>query len=354
MRRLLILLLFTQPFLYANPSNIHAFLAKKDTFNLSFGFEKMNDALDIFNIKEREVDTDSKNYTSLGDMEGINLNMGYTFSEKWYLNINLNQKKLNYLGSKLNSKRVDIYIRQQLYLSNHWAFAMDLGYVTNRADDASMDSVEAINNTLEDILPNKEIELKEIDEKQVLFYRGDDKSVKTVELENPAYIKVKDTSDNGFYLRAIASLRQKNWLFDAYLGYSEVEIENKIESSIFDEPNPDLQKELENIRLVQKRKDIIYFGGMGVKYNFNNKWQSDFNYKYMHIFRISCLDNSNNNHVFNLNLTHKLNSKINFYLGGKVMLSQLNGEIPYIYTKYNKGSFHHKYGFLNGGVSYQF
>jgi hypothetical protein len=242
MRRLLIILLFTQPLLYASPSNIHAFLAKEDTFNLSFGFEKVNDTLDIFNIKEREVNTNSKNYTSLGDMEGIDLNMGYTFSEKWYLNIDLNQKKLNYLGSKLNSERADIYIRRQFYHSNHWAFTMDIGYVTNRADDAYMDSVEAINNTFEDILPNKEIELKEINEKQVLFYRGDDKSVKTIELENSAYIKVKDTYDNGFYLRAIASLRQKNWLFDTYLGYSEVEVANKIESSIFNEPNPDLQQ----------------------------------------------------------------------------------------------------------------
>jgi len=354
MRKLLILLLFTQPLLYATSSNIHAFLSKKDTFNLSFGFEKVNDTLDIFNIKESEVDRGSKNYTSLGDMEGIDLNMGYTFSEKWYSNISFNQKKLNYLGSKLSNQKIDMYIRRQLYHSNHWAFSMDVGYVTNRADEASMDSLEAINNTLEDIFPNKEIELKELDTKQVLFYRGDDKSVKTVELENKAYIKVKDTYDRGFYLRGIASLRQKNWLFDAYLGYSEVEVANRIESSILDESNPDLQKELENISLLQKRKDILYFGGIGVKYKFDKSWEGNFNYKYTHILRISCLDNSNNNHIFNLNFTHNFNRKIGFYMGGKLMLSQFNGEIPYMYTKYNKGSFHHKYGFIRGGVVFRF
>jgi predicted porin len=138
------------------------------------------------------------------------------------------------------------------------------------------------------------------------------------------------------------------------LSYSEIKIENRIESSIFDESNPDLKKELKNIKLLQERKDIIYSGAIGVGYKFNDEWKGDFNYKYTHILRIAYLENNNNNHIFNLNLTYHLNSKIDFYLGGKVMLSQFNAEIPYMYTKYNSGSFHHKYGFANGGITYQF
>ena len=354
MIKILTLLFLGLNFLSATPQDIHAFLPQGNTVNFNIGFEKVNDKLDIFNIKEKELDKSGKSFSSLGDMEGIDFNMGLTFSKKYYLNINLNQKRLNYLGSQLTTKRLDVYLRRQLYHSDSWAFAIDVGYTTNQADDTYMDSVESINNILEDILPNKEIKLKEIEDKQVLFYRGDDKSIKTVELENRAYVKIKDTYDKGFYTRAVLSLHQKKWLFDIFMAYSEVKIENNIDSSVFDEKNSDLQKELGNILLLQKRKDIIYLTGIGVEYTFNKQWKGNFNYQYSHILRIDYLKNNNNNHTFNMNVTYKLNSKIDFYLGGKVMLSQFNGEIPYIYTQYNSGSFHHKYGFANGGVAYRF
>ena len=352
--RLLILLWMTQLLLYATPQDIHAFLAKTDTFYISMGVEKVNDTLDVFNIKERELDKKRNNFTTLGDMEGLDVNMGYTFNKQWYLHINLNQKKLNYLGSKLTTKKIDSYLRYQFYHSNNWAFSVDLGYAMNQANDTSMDSVEAINDVLEDILPNKEIELKDKNNQQTLFYRGEDRSIKTVELKNKANVKVEDTYDKGFYTRAILSLKQKKWLFDSYLGYSEIQIHSKLDSSVFDEENPDLQKELEALVLVDKRKDAMFFGGMSVGYAFNDKWQGDLHYQYNHIVRIACLENSNTNHIFNFNLTYNINSNIDFYIGGKVMLSQFNGEIPYMYTKYNKGSFHHKYGFANGGIAYKF
>jgi hypothetical protein len=204
--RYFILFLFIQNIIYAQKSNINAFLLKPETIEISLRVEKVNDALDIFNIKKSEVSRKKSNFQTIGDMHGVNFNLGYTLNKKWYLNLNLNRKTLDYSNSELINNQIDFYLRYQLYSYNNIAFAIDIGYKSNRADDVFLTNTESINDIIEDIFPNKEIELKEIDNQQILIYQEDNRAIKTIKLENKASISIKDTYDSSFYSRIIFSL----------------------------------------------------------------------------------------------------------------------------------------------------
>ena len=347
--RYIIPFLITQTLLYSQNSNIHAFLPKPNTLHMSFSVEKVNDKIDIFNVKDSEI----KKKSSLGDMKGININLGYALNRKWYFNLNLNQKSLNYSAYTLVNRKIEFYSRYMLHRHNNLALSIDFGYIGNRASDIEMSTLESINDVLEDITPNREIELEEINSEQVLFYRGEDRSIRTISLENRAFVSIKDTHDNSLYTRAILTLKKDKWLFDTYIGYKKSKVHNELDTSFANEKNPDLQKELEDVILVQDRTDTMWFTGIGTSYDFN-QFQVEANYQYNYINRIASLERVKKNHTLNLNINYNINKNIDCFVGGKVLFHQYNGEIPYLYTVYNQGSFARKHGFANVGISYKF
>lgn len=358
MKKLLLLLILGETAIYAEnisyrQNSLHAFLPKPNTLHLNGGFEQVNDTLDVLNIKESEFGSNTENFDSLGDMQGFNLNLGYTFNDKWYMNVKFNQKDLKYSDTTLINQNFDLYLRYQIYQDENVAFAIDGGYIMNIAKDTYINSLKTINDGLQDIAPDKEITISQTDNKHTLVYRGDDGSIKTVDLKNKPYIAIVDTEDKSLYTRAIVSVKKGEWLFDAYGGYSETSIKNKTDSSIQHEDDTDLQQELENISFAKTRTDGMLFGGLGLGYQWD-QWYGEVTYQYNHLLRVDCLSETNMNHIFNININYLITEKLALYMGGKLMLNQFNGEIPYLYTEYTDTSFDHKYGFLNLGISYQF
>jgi len=356
--RLLLILLYSGIYLYAENivytnNTIHAFIPEADTLQFTAGFEQVNDTIDILNIKESEFKSNTENFDSLGDMQGINLNFGYTLNDKWYMNLKYNLKDLQYSDTTLTNQNFDIYLRYQIYQDENSAFAIDGGYTMNIANDTYINNLKTINDGLNDIASDKEITISQIDNKHTLVYKGDDGSTKTVNLKNKPYLALVDTDDKSLYARVIFSLKKARWLFDAYGGYSKTSIKNKTDSSILYEDDSDLQQELGDITFNQKRTDNMLFGGLGAGYQWD-KWYGEVNYQYNHLFRISCLSETTMNHIFNININYSLNDNLKFYLGGKLMLNQFNGEIPYLYGEYTDTSFDHKYGFINAGIIYTF
>jgi len=358
MNRVILLLILSQIVTQAEDvfygeSNLHAFLPQSGKVNINAGFELVNDTVDILNIKESELGSNSSGVNSIGDMKGINLNVGYTINDKWYTNMTLNQKELQYSGTTLKNQNLDIYLRYQFYQSQDLSFAIDGGYKMNIASDSYVNDLHTINKILKNIAPNKKISLSQTGSKQTLVYQGDDGSIKTIDLKNRAYLAIVDTKDKGLYGRAIVSVKKDKWLFDAYGSYAEVDIENRTDSSIIHEDNADLQQELGDIGLSQKRVDGILSSGINFGYYFD-KWYPEFNYQYNYIFRIAGLKKNTVNHIFNLNVSYIVNQNTGVYLGAKLMLNQFNGKIPYLYEKYSESSFSHKYGYLNAGLLYKF
>ena len=358
MKKLLLFLLLIQQSSYSEAINykknhLHAFLPQPQKLYLMGSFEKVNDTLDILNIKKNEISKDNKNFDSVGDMEGINLNLGYRFSDKWYLNFEWNKKKLQYSGTTLTNQKFDTYIRYQFYHNKNLAFAIDGGFKTNIADDTYVKDLKTINNALNDIASDKELEISGTENKHTLIYREDEGSIKTINLKNTPYLAIVDTEDSTFYGRAIFSFKKNKWIVDTYMGYSETNIQIGTDSSILHENNSDLESQLENISFIQKRRDSMFFGGLGIGYEIDN-FYIETNYQYNHILRIDGLNKINKNHILDINIHYSINNNIGFFIGGKMMLNHFNGEIPYLYGEYTDTSFDHKYGFVKSGIIYNF
>jgi len=249
---------------------------------------------------------------------------------------------------------LDLYLRYQTYNQNNMALAIDGGYTLNSAKDTYIRDLKSINRGLKGLSSDKHIQIKEVGDHYGLRYRDKNGITKSLDLKEKPYIGIVNTKDESFYTRLIGSYREKEWLFDSYLGYREIKIKGETDSSLLNEKNSDLEKELANIDFSQSRTDGMFFGGLGVNYRINEQFSTSLNYQYNKMLRVDCLDETDMNHIFNLNTTYKINSDFSLYLDAKLMLNQFNGEIPYLYTSYTKTAFDHKYGFLEVGINYTF
>lgn len=356
---LLICLIFSGKFLFAKSidyqeNHLHAFLPESNKVQLSIAFQKINETIDIFNIKESELGSKKENFDSLGDMEGLDINLGYAFDDKWYINLNFNEKHLQYSETELINQKIDLYLRYQVYQDRNKAFSIDGGFITNRVKDTYLRDLKNIEKGLNKALPHRDFSLSQREGVYHLSYRDKNGVTRSVKLKNKPYIGMVDTKDESFYARAIASVQHKDWLFDTYIGYARTKIVKNTESSIFNEDNPDVIKELEGSNFSQNRVDATYFTGFGITYALNSDWYAAFNYEYKYILRIKCLEDINTNHIFNLNLIYTLNPDISLYIGSQLMTNQFNGDIPYLFGEYTDKSFNHKYGFANIGMIYRF
>jgi len=335
-------------------NDVHAFLPKEKDIDLSISLSKVNDTLDIFNIKESEFGSSGLDTKSLGDMDGVKIDLGYTFDDKLYLHSSFSQKKLEYSGSTLVNYNLDLYLRYQFYNQENMAFSIDGGYTSNSAKDTYIRDIKSINRVLKNFSSGKNIKIKEVDDYYRVSYQDKNGVIRSLDLKNKPYIAIVNTDDESFYSRVIGSLKKEKWLFDTYLGYREIKIQNQTDSSLLDEADPKLKKELSKINFSQNRTDGMLFGGIGVAYKIDDKFDTAFNYQYNKMLRIDCLEETEMNHIFNVDLSYKIEKDWSIFIKTQLMLNQFNGEIPYLYSNYTKTTFDHKYGFVRLGVNHAF
>ncbi len=363
--RLLILLglscsVYAQNINYTH-NNIYAFLPKNNQFDMLLGYELVNDTVDIFNIKESEFSSNTQSFDSLGDMKGYNLNLGYSFFDNFYVSAKYNQKNLNYAGSTLTNENIDIFLRYQIYRSKKFALAIDAGYVTNRAKDLYIYDLNIINNTISRVT-SKDLSFSKENDTYYLTYVSDSTTSK-ISLENKPYIALLDTYDESYYIRGVLSYHGENTLFSLFGGYTQIDIKNNLDSSVAHENSDTIKDAITNNEIDAsykfERVDAIVFGGFNIQYSIGS-FHSLFAYKLNKIYRIEGLEkNSNNektdiNHIVDLNFAYDISDDLSFYLGGRLMSNQFNGEIHYLYTEYTNTTFDHKYGYVNTGFIYRF
>ena len=86
----------------------HAFPFIKDKTEVILEYQKLNDTIDILNIKEQELGSLS-NYGSIGDMNGYKINITHGLTDKITLNANINKQDIEYDDSTLSNKRLEIF-----------------------------------------------------------------------------------------------------------------------------------------------------------------------------------------------------------------------------------------------------
>ena len=78
------------------------------------------------------------------------------------------------------------------------------------------------------------------------------------------------------------------------------------------------------------------------------------NYEYNRIFGRDIINDNNHNQIVNAAISTIITKNLLVFIGGKLMLNQFNGVIPYLYNEYTASKYDKKYGYMRVGFVYNF
>lgn len=354
--------------------NIHTHTPKSGNIQVLGSYLKMNDTLDVLNIKESEFGTSTVNYDSLGDMDGYELELRYSISDSLMLDYTRTNENISYGENVLNNNRDEIFLRYN-FLNSKMSLinglSIDIGYVKNRAKDIYIRDLDDINSMLNKVAKDEGVDYNIKIEPHPLAgspfphvlndYTNDPVSPTVLGngLELVPYFSSEDLSDESQYIRLLANITSSHLLTDFFIGYKKTKISTFVDSSLHYETDISLQNELDNRNITPykslNRDEKMAFVGVNISYDdAKNNMAYELYYEFDKIFRDNGLDYRDYNHIVKANISKVIDENLLLSVGGKIMMTQFSGQIPYLYNKYSQTSFDHKYGYMNIGLSYKF
>ena len=328
----------------------HAFPFIKRKTEVILEYQKLNDTIDILNIKEQELGSLS-NYGSIGDMNGYKINITHGLTDKITLNANINKQDIEYGDSTLSNKRLEIFTRYN-FLQNELAktaLSVDIGGIVNYAD-----KIIISNNNYLKSLAKKFLNVKDviISNNKIGVIKNDG-TTEILNLNNPPSIDIDNLNDKTIYLNFLAEKKYGNLYLCGFFKINYTNINTTIKANI-NPADASTQEKLKKYNLVKNldRNEKSINVGFNISWGVNYIFEVE--YYYSKFFRDSGLDYIDYNHVVNIDVVKPFNKKWFIYAGGKVMYRQFNGEIPYLYNKYSQTTFDHKYGFARVGIGFVF
>ncbi|MBD3842918.1 MAG: hypothetical protein IE909_13760, partial [Campylobacterales bacterium] len=315
-------------------------------------------------------------FDSIGDLDGDELKIRYGLNHNLMISYTRTQHSVEFGNNNINNLQDDIFLRYNLFHNTNAVFnsglSFDFGYVKNSLSDNYMRDTDQLKQyinriPLDDIVAaSDQIGQYKADDPEVTkfdpfgtnpnvgdyYYIDTDGSKVTIDninemidqvLDTNSYIALLDTHDASFYLRALTGMNTTNHIFDLYMGLKKTDIQNTIVGSIKD------------IKIVKNlnRSETMYFAG----FNYTLETKSfiyEFQMEYDKFKRDSGLDYIDYNYIIDANIDYKISQKMLFYVGGKIMYRQFNGQIPYLYNQYTQTTYDHKYGYAKMGIQYRF
>ncbi len=337
-------------------TDIRSSIMTKDHLGIRFSYNRINDTIDIFDIKQKELGS-TTNFGSIGDSSGLDLSLAYGVNEFISMYYNFEYMGLHYIDSMLKNKKNELYAKVAIYhnpMSFFENLSADIGYVRNSASDLDIKSSTQLNSMIQKVNPIDGLTI----DGPVMSYKGYVLSVRDTVTNEPIspFIRIGDMSDNSFYIRLLTGFSYETNIFDIYAGLKYTSINTTV--SIQPKENATtLQNILKNAGyddVVLDRNEKSAFFGFNYTVEFNS-FILDTNYEYLTIWgRDDEIKKTDNNHIINAALSYIVNSELLIYIGGKLMINQFNGVIPYLYNKYTKNKYDKKYGYAKVGFVYNF
>jgi hypothetical protein len=357
--KVLLLSLFTS-FLYGvgfksgidyGVSNSHGYLLKQNSFDLSLGYLRVNEQIDILNIKESELSgLSAQQQSTIGDMSGGEMALRYGVNRYLSLFFEADYWAIDYFSKKLNSSRYNFFLRlnisQRRYSDSFNAVSVDLGYRLQRADDMRVSDDFILNYFLKKLRPNTSYHFEDgaittSSAKLTLYDKYGDKIEPAVSIEN-----LKSSSP---YFRINFEKKiSSRTLFNIYIGGRWTDINSKIGfyPDIDDMINIDFEISPLN------RSEYAIESGIDFVWDIGG-YIAELSYGYSHIYREEPLKSESGSHSVSLTLLKPLSSELLLYAGGEIFFQQFNSEIPYLYNRYTETQFDKKYGFAKVGLIYR-
>ncbi len=336
-------------------STIRSFPLDSHDLSLKINYNRVNDGIDFFDIKKHELG-DLSHFGSIGDSSGLDLSLAYGFSDIYSLFYNYNYISLNYIDSKLKNHQNDLFFKVTIYrnpMAFFETFTADIGYTRNSANDLDIKGTNQLNTMIQKVKPIDGLSING----SVIKYKDNSLIYYDAVTNKPIspFIKIGDMEDNSFYLRLLTGFDYRTNIFGFYTGLKYTSINTTVSLEPHDaEP---MHTQLSNAGYHDvdlNRNEKTAFFGLNYTVEFSNLLL-DLNYEYLTIWgRDESIKKTDDNHIFNSSLSYIINKNLLVFIGGKLMLHQFNGVIPYLYNKYTKNKYTKKYGYAKVGFVYNF
>lgn len=332
--------------------NKHAFVLPKDKVEIKSAYLKVNDTIDVLNIKEKELGSLSSLGSSIGDMNGYDFEVRYGITSKDSLFVNYKRYNVEYSDTTLKNDKINIFNRHNLS-SNNYSFInslyVDVGYTQDSSSPIAISNESLLNSMIKKIRPSSSISLKD-----GTIVSGDttlslyDKDYNKIH----PYIAIENLASKSYYTRVLFGKKISDYSFlDIYFGYLTSDIKTKIvfKPNDIKALNSFISSYTKNLDRDEQSANVgfVYIGQF-------DKNIFEFNYEYTKIFRDSSVSGIDYSHSIESTISRVIDKNLLFYLGGKLMMQQFNSEIPYLYNKYTASQFDKKYGYAQIGILYSF
>ncbi len=323
-----------------------------NTVKIKANYNRINDAIDILNIKEQELGSNN-DYGTMGDASGYTLTLGYGFNELITLYYDHDYLNVHYIDSTLKNKKHDLFAKINLYNNPNnrlfQSFSIDIGYLNNSADNLDIKKTSTLNSIAKKIRPGTNI----VFDGQGIVFNGNGLYIFNEDGLRVPFLRLANLQDDSLYARVIADMNLPNSILHFYSGYKSTSIETAITLEPSD--NEIIAAALDEFgSLNLKRDEKTLFAGFNYTYQYNT-YLFEIGYEYLKIFdREKVLEATDNNHILTASISKQITHDLAIFIGGKAMLHQFNGVLPYLYNEYSKNQFDKKYGYVKLGFIYNF
>lgn len=275
--------------------NIRSYPLLTDKLGVKASYSIINSDLDIFSIRSDNNGLAS-HHGSLGNMNKLDLSLGYGYSDYLSFLYNFEYQDLNYASESLKNKKNELFVKVNIYQNPSAfidTFSTDLGLIFNSANDLS------------------------------------------ITRSSLGISKMDDMSDSSFYMRLLAGSKIMSSVLDFYLGLKLTAIDTTLDGESYD------------------RNEVALNAGFQYTIELGS-FLIETGYEYIRLFSRDVDDGENSNHVLNLTLSKVLSQDLLMFAGIKHYTKLYNGVIPYLYNDKSKNSFNQKFGYATLGLVYNF
>jgi len=275
--------------------NIRSYPLLAEKLGVKASYSIINSGLDIFSIRSTKNGTATQ-HGSLGNMNKLNLSLGYGYSDHISFLYDFEFQDLDYAGENLKNKKNELFVKLNIYHNPSAfidTFSTDFGYIYNSANDL------------------------------------------TISGSSLGISKMDDMSDSSFYMRLLAGSKIMSSVLDFYLGLKFTAINTKLDGISHD------------------RSEVAINAGFQYAIELGN-FLVEAGYEYIRLVNREVENVNKNNHILNLTLSRVFSRDLLIYIGSKYYIHQYNGVIPYLYNEKTKNKFNQKFGYATVGFIYNF
>lgn len=332
--------------------NKHAFTMPEGNFAIKSSYLKVNDTLDVFNIKESELGSLSR-FGSIGDMDGYTLELRYGLTDDDSIFFDYQRWNIDYAGSTLANNKIELFNRYNIVHDDYAIFnglAIDVGFINNFAQPLDVTNETLLNSMIKKIKPSSNISIKDgsivSGDTTFSIYDGNNKKISP-------YLSIQDLDSKSYYLRVLLAktISPRN-VIDFYTAVKYTDITTNI--VLKPSNNSLLNQYIANYDIPDLNRDeMVYSLGLNTATQFSD-YIFEFNYEYNRIVRDSHLNAANTSNTIEATFSRIVDKNLILFVGGKILFEQFNTDIPYLYNQYTQTQFDKKYGFAQIGLVYNF